>query len=345
MPKISIVLPVYNGEKHLRESLDSVLEQSYRDFEVIAWDDGSRDHSREIIGSYRDPRITVYENTHNSGLFSTLNSAIRKAEGPFIRLWAQDDIMKPYCLEREIAYFEPLTDCALAYSAYDVIDDGGRVIKKRAELTEVFVVPPDVASEIMFYYGDITGNIANITIRRSVLEEAGLFREDMLVSGDFEFLVRLAASHSFCEIHQPLIYLRSHAGQFSHQKGVFNLHTRENEELRAQLAARLKHLDPHYVRTYEICNQHVCYVHHAVRNALIGDFQNAAVAYRYIRTLRQPSLAFLAWLFSANGRLRFCTPRYSPALAAHFARATPKFTGASKRHYSEQLVCQNMSRG
>jgi glycosyltransferase involved in cell wall biosynthesis len=345
MPKISIILPVYNGEKHLRESLDSVLEQSYRDFELIAWDDGSSDRSREIIGGYRDPRIAAYKNTHNSGLFPTLNSAIRKAEGPFIRLWGQDDIMKPYCLEREIIYFEPRTDCALAYSAYDVIDDDGRVIKKRAELTDVFVVPPDVASEIMFYYGDITGNIANITIRRSVLEEAGFFREDMLVSGDFEFLVRLAASYSFCEIHQPLIYLRSHAGQFSHQKGVFNLHMRENEELHAQLAARLKHLDPRYVRTYDIWNRHVCYVHYAVRRALIGDFQNAAIAYRHIRTLGQPSLALLAWLSSANGRLKFCKPRHSRALAAHFARAMPKFTAASKRPYSEQFVCPSMSGG
>jgi glycosyltransferase involved in cell wall biosynthesis len=240
MPKISVILPVYNGEKHLRESLDSVLAQTCRDFELIVWNDSSRDRSREIVADYRDPRISVYENNHNSGLFSTLNSAIRKAMGPFIRLWAQDDVMKPYCLEREIAYFEPYTDCALAYSAYDMIDDDGRVIKKRAELTDVFVVRPDIASEIMFYYGDITGNIANITIRKSILEGVGLFREDMLASGDFEFLVRLAATYSSCELHQPPTYLRSHAGQFSHQTGVFNLHMRENEELYAQLRKNLR---------------------------------------------------------------------------------------------------------
>jgi len=343
MPKISIILPVYNGEKHLRESLDSVLGQSYRDFELIVWDDGSSDHSREIIDGYSDPRIAVYENTQNSGFFSTLNSAIRKAEGPFVRLWAQDDIMKPYCLEKEIAFFEPRTDCALAYSAYDVIDDDGRVIRKRAEITDVFVVAPDVASEIMFYYGDITGNIANITIRRSVLEQAGLFRQDMRVSGDFEFLVRLAASYSFCEIHQPLIYLRSHAGQFSHQKGAYNLHMRENDELHAQLAGRMKHLDPRYVKTYDIWNRQVLYVHYAVRRALTGDFENAVLAYRNIRTLGQPSLAFLAWLVSANAHLKFCKPRYSRALAAHFARAAPKFVDASKRRYSEPLGCNSTS--
>jgi glycosyltransferase involved in cell wall biosynthesis len=71
MPKISVILPVYNGEKHLRESLDSVLAKTCRDFELIVWNDGSRDRSREIIADHRDPRISVYENNYNSGLFST----------------------------------------------------------------------------------------------------------------------------------------------------------------------------------------------------------------------------------------------------------------------------------
>jgi hypothetical protein len=120
---------------------------------------------------------------------------------------------------------------------------------------------------------------------------------------------------------------------------------RENEELHAQLAARMKHLDPHYVKAYDIWNRQVLYVHYAVRRALIGDFQNAVLAYRNIRTLGQPSLAFLAWLFSANAHLKFCKPRHSRALAAHFARAMPKFTAASKRPYSEQFVCPSMSGG
>jgi hypothetical protein len=127
----------------------------------------------------------------------------------------------------------------------------------------------------------------------------------------------------------------------SHQKGVFKLHTRENKELHAQVAARLKHLDPHYIKKYEIRNRQVCYVHYVVPNALIGDFQNAAIAVRHIRTIGRPSLAFLAWLSSANSRQKFCKPRHSRALAAHFVRAMPKFT----RPFSEQSVCPSMSGG
>jgi hypothetical protein len=62
---------------------------------------------------------------------------------------------------------------------------------------------------------------------------------------------------------------------------------------------------PNYVRTYDVCNRQVSYVHYAVRNALLGDFKNAAIAYRYIRKRGRPLLAFLAWLSSVNGSLKF----------------------------------------
>jgi hypothetical protein len=95
--------------------------------------------------------------------------------GPFIRLWAQDDVMKPYSLEREITYFEPHTDCAHAYSAYDVIDDDGRVIKKRAELTDVFVVRPDIASEIMFITAILPATLPTSPSERAFLRESDFF--------------------------------------------------------------------------------------------------------------------------------------------------------------------------
>src|SRR3954452_2031008 len=104
-PRISVVLPVFNGERYLRESLDSLMAQTYESFEVVIWDDGSKDRSAAIVAEYRDPRVRSFANAQNTGLFATLNLAIAEARGDLIRLWAQDDRMKPQCLEVEAAFW------------------------------------------------------------------------------------------------------------------------------------------------------------------------------------------------------------------------------------------------
>lgn len=245
--------------------------------------------------------------------------------------------MKIKCLAAEVQYFEAHPKTALAYCAYDGIDDAGQVLTKRADIQQAYVVSPQVASEIMFYQGHITGNIANVTVRRSILESSGLFRGNMLVSGDFEMLVRLAGEYSFCEIHEPLIYLRSHKGQFSVQRGVYALHMRENAEIYEALMGRMKHVDREYVIKYNRYARHVRYFHYAVRSALLGDWRQAHAAYDQVKQQGDLVRTIVAYLISANVRVYHPMPRYSDALIAHFERATPKFIKPPVRYYYENL--------
>jgi len=186
---ISIVLPVYNGERYLRASIDSVLTQSLQDFEFIIWDDASTDSSREIISSYSDPRIRVFENNSNLGLFKTLNLIITNSSGPLIKLWSQDDVMKEDCLSKLTSFLSTQNMAAMAYCAYDLFDRDGKVYKPAPPDQTPETIDPRLAAQIMFYNGSLTGNIANVILRRSALDEVGLFREDMMVSGDFEMWV------------------------------------------------------------------------------------------------------------------------------------------------------------
>lgn len=338
-PKISIILPVYNGERHLRESIESVLVQTFRDFEMVICDDGSTDDSLAIVRGYDDSRIKFHDNRQNRGLFANLNFGIKQAQGEYIRLWSQDDVMKTHCLETEMRYLALSRDAVLAYCAYDLIDGDGILVSKRAEISESYIVPPNIASEIMFYHGDITGNIANIIMRRSVIERAGLFREDMQVSGDFEMLVRLASEYSFCEIHDPLIYLRCHKGQFSLQSGVFPLHMQENIEIFHTLIQRLSHVDQKYARNYHRYERYVRYFHYAVRSAITGEWHNAYAAYRQLQKCGLVRTA-LGYLYSANLRLYRPKPIYSPALVEYFRHARPKFDPRKTHgHYRVPLEC------
>src|SRR5438552_3810406 len=124
---LTIILPVYNGERYLRASLDSVLGQTHRDFELDVWDDGSKDDTPGILDSYSDPRVRRFTNRPNKGLFPTLNVAIREARGSRLRLWAYDDIMKPNCLERETAFWRAHPQIGMSYCQCDRIDADSKV--------------------------------------------------------------------------------------------------------------------------------------------------------------------------------------------------------------------------
>ena len=101
---ISVLLPVYNGGEYLKQSLKSILNQEFADFEFLIMDDCSTDGSFEYLKSISDPRISLFENQQNRGLFFNLNYLIGLSTSSLIKLWAQDDIMYPQCLGSFVSF-------------------------------------------------------------------------------------------------------------------------------------------------------------------------------------------------------------------------------------------------
>src|SRR5256885_76552 len=123
---ITVILPVYNpGTEYLRLSIESVLNQTMEDFEFIICDDCSTDDSYETISSYTDHRINKIRNEKNLGLFETLNKMIKMSKGSLIKLWSQDDIMMPECLEETVAFHNRYQDISFSYSDRIYIDEHG----------------------------------------------------------------------------------------------------------------------------------------------------------------------------------------------------------------------------
>ena len=105
-PMISVVMPVYNGERYLREAIDSILNQTYADFEFIILNDGSTDKTEEIILSYNDPRIVYVKNDENLQIVKTLNKGIALAQGKYIARMDSDDISLPARFEKQVQFME-----------------------------------------------------------------------------------------------------------------------------------------------------------------------------------------------------------------------------------------------
>jgi len=105
-PTVSVLMPVFNGEQFLRPAMNSILNQTFTDFEFIIVDDGSTDHSREILNSYTDSRVRLICNESNIGLTDSLNRGLEAASGNYIARMDQDDISLPERLAKQVAFMD-----------------------------------------------------------------------------------------------------------------------------------------------------------------------------------------------------------------------------------------------
>ncbi len=232
--KIAVVLPVYNGIHFLEKSVKSVLEQSYSDFEFIIADDNSEDGSYEYLQKITDPRIKLFQNKPNKGLFANLNLLLKQTSAPLIHLWSQDDIMKPICLERTLFFHEKYTDLAFSYSMYDIINADDEVINTNhfAKDRTPEIINSELLIRISAFYSAIAGNIANVTLNRKYVEDVGFFDEKYKVSGDYDMWLRMGSLASVGFLKEPLIFLRNHTQQLSRKSTSSLLFLCEDSEIR-----------------------------------------------------------------------------------------------------------------
>jgi glycosyltransferase involved in cell wall biosynthesis len=134
-------MPVYNGSKHLSDAVDSILTQTYTNFEFLIIDDASTDNSFEILKSYKDDRIRLIKNEKNIGLSASLNKGLNLALGKYIARMDQDDISLPNRLEKQIEYFKEHNDICVLGSWFKVISgDDPYQIKPTPSNTNVIML-------------------------------------------------------------------------------------------------------------------------------------------------------------------------------------------------------------
>jgi len=189
--KVSIVIPVYNAERYLKECIESALNQTYKDIEVIAVDDGSTDGSPEILNGYSDKiKIITKE---NGGTASALNLGIKNMKGEWFKWLSADDILYPNAIEELISEAENHENKKIIfYSNYDIINSEGKVIKQFIEPNYNELTSFDFNVILLDHY---IGNGTTSLIHKSTLDEYGVFDESIGFAEDYELWLR------FCLIH------------------------------------------------------------------------------------------------------------------------------------------------
>ena len=223
---ISVILPVYNGQRYLRASILSVLEQRDVDFELIIVDDASTDSSPEIIDDLsHHPEIKSWSNEENRGLFHTLNKAVKLCSYSYIKVWAQDDVMKPDCLRSFVDVMAKTARAGFFWCQSEVVGESWEweqdCLIPRSPVQEkeglIFSERWSLAKSIghFFWCGNLHGNISLLAFHKSAFELISGFDESFIYSGDIDFTARLLSTRTPVCIPLDLVWLRNHSGQLS----------------------------------------------------------------------------------------------------------------------------------
>lgn len=202
---ISVVMPVYNGEKYLREAIESILNQTYQNFEFLIINDGSTDASEEIIRSFSDSRIVYLQNDKNRGLVYTLNYGINVAKGEYIARMDADDISEPTRFERQLEVFLNDQEIGICGTWAKII---GSEIAFKVE-TEHEKIKCKLLFGNQFIHSSIMFN-------KALLDKSGIkYEENDFPAEDFAFWIKLSQSVKMLNISQCLLDYRIHPSQIS----------------------------------------------------------------------------------------------------------------------------------
>jgi hypothetical protein len=256
-----------------------------------------------MLQEYAGPRCRLLRNEKNQGLFPTLNRLMAEARSRWVHLWSQDDRMLPQCLRRTWEFALEHPQVGMIYSRVRRIDESGRAEREPPPDLTPEVVTPLVAARIMFYFGSIAGNIANVTLRKDAFDRLGGFDESLKVSGDYEYWTRVSELLPIGFQREFLVDLRAHGGQFSRQLQSGTDFIRENREIHDRLFSRLTPDERAHAQRYRRWFVQVKHFHHAVRCALDGEFGASADVLKLLRAETALSSLTARWLLSGNGRL------------------------------------------
>jgi glycosyltransferase involved in cell wall biosynthesis len=247
-PKASVVMSVYNGERYLREAVESILNQTFTDFEFIIIDDGSTDNTTEILEEYatQDKRIRLIRNTRNLGLTRSLNKGLRIACGEYLARQDADDISLQERLALQVRFLDEHPDVGVVGTWVMHINEGGRQ-------TGVLRTPTSPALVRWFLLFGPCLMHPSVTMRRSLLERDAAYRPEIPYAQDYDLWVRLSTKTQLANLPEVLQLMRVHRHAISAQHYGQQEQTARavmqhaimrllGEEVPETLVARLRHV-------------------------------------------------------------------------------------------------------
>ena len=208
LPLVSIIMNCHNGEKYLKKSLKSILDQTYKNWELIFWNNKSTDCSKKIIKRIKDKRIKYYESKKVHPLYKARNLAVKKAKGKLICFLDSDDLWFKSKLERQLREFKKDPNLKFLYSNFYQYNEK---TKKKKKISNHKLPEGKVTQEILNEY-----KIGILTVMlKKKLFKLFSFNENYNIIGDFDLFTRMSLKYKFYCIQKPLAIYRLHENNYS----------------------------------------------------------------------------------------------------------------------------------
>ena len=203
-PLISIVMSVFNAEAHVAEAIESILNQTYSDFEFLIIDDASTDNSFDILSSFRDERITLIQNKENLGLTKSLNKGIKLAKGQYIARMDADDISLPSRLAKQLQFMQE-------HPEIDICGTWYKTFGEKEYLQKLPALHEQIKADLLFY----TPIAHPSVLMKKNIFEAHKYPENFQKAQDYALWIKLIKNYKFANLPEPLLKYRIHKNQIS----------------------------------------------------------------------------------------------------------------------------------
>lgn len=217
-PLVSIVMVNYNQERYIGAAIESVLQQSYQNWELIVVDDGSTDRSKEIIQSYADERIRPYFLEQNRHICYATNYGFAKVKGEYLARLDSDDVWRPAKLDKQVAFLEAHQKEQVLFTKLDIINENGEVVNdEKKDLYTLYNSRQENREEWIRFFFFVGNSLiqSGMMMRTALMRETGDFNLAYMQAHDFDYFVRLIKRTGFCFLEEPLIEYRRAESQNS----------------------------------------------------------------------------------------------------------------------------------
>ena len=205
---VSIIVNCHNGEKYLENCLKSIFSQTYKDWEIIFWDNFSTDNSKKILEKFSDKRIKYFHANKFTSLYEARNLAIEKAEGDYISFLDTDDLWINDKIEKQINFLQRNKQFKIVYSNYYVLEEN----KNKKYIQHKMSLPSgSITQKLLDHY---SLGILTVFLERNFFQNFK-FKKDYSVIGDFDFFITLSQKFKIASIQEPLAFYRIHRSNFS----------------------------------------------------------------------------------------------------------------------------------
>ena len=213
-PQVSVCMPVYNAERYVPEAIESILAQTFTDFEFLIVDDGSTDGSRGVLERYaaRDERIKLVSRP-NTGYLVALNEMLGRAKGAYVVRMDADDVAMPQRFDRQVQYLNEHPECVLAGSRVIIIDPDGDALKEMGDA----LTHEEIDGALMKGQGQMVYHPV-VMYRRQVVQELGGYRPEYYLTEDLDLFLRLAEVGRIVNLAEPLLQYREHFDKIGYRR-------------------------------------------------------------------------------------------------------------------------------